>query len=282
MLDSNKINDKDAPEPKPHLHKSVSSIFGQGAIGEQKQPEPALAAAVAVPAAQGLKFGGDLIWKIGLGVSLAVVLFFYFKMTKEASLRTKLERELAQVGVARTKVAERMAYTLKTLKDSVNEIDQLKSEFEQWKQTVAEMNKKHETAMRERFDFEAAIKSKDQKIAELKSQMEALEETKAQLQTRNVASASGATPLEPKTAAASPTASEGKILIVKPANAMAVVSLGSRDGIRQGSIFEIYTPNNDYVAKLIIDDVEETIAIGKISPESASGRVKENYTAELK
>ncbi|MFH0877860.1 MAG: hypothetical protein V1863_06545 [Candidatus Omnitrophota bacterium] len=281
MLDSNKINDNDAPESKPRLHKSVSSIFGQGAAGEQKPLKPVSAAASVSPAGRSLRLGGALVWKIAVGAGVIAVLLFALS-DRKAVYRAKLERELAEVSAARTKMTERMAYALKTTQDSVNEINQLKAEFEQMKQTAVEMNKKYETVLSERFDFEAALKNKDQKIVDLNGQVAALGKAKEDLEASAIPRSPSADLVEAKAAVAPPVALEGKILIVKPANAMAVVGLGSRDGIRQGSIFEIYAPSREYVAKLVIDDVEETIAIGKISPESASGRVKENYIAELK
>ncbi|MDP2940382.1 MAG: hypothetical protein Q8O13_09970 [Candidatus Omnitrophota bacterium] len=281
---------QEQPEPSDskevHLHKPISSIFGQESALSPKAKDPKETANVSRYSRSGTGVKAVLIFKLMILVSIGIIVFLYYMNQKEASLRVKKEGDLVQVQAE----AKSLQASLESLKESAKVNGEVKTKFEQLKESSAALNKKLQSISEEKINLENTLQAKDKKITELSNQLAALTEIKADLESRQ------STPQEESSSQIESTEKTkpqgvvkktgkvlvGKILVVKPASNIAVINLGSQDGIMVGSKFEILSVNNNYIAELIIDETEQTVSIGKVSPETASSKIKENYIVKQK
>lgn len=271
--------DEDATKaPKAgHFHKTISSIFGQ-APSFKSQKEVAETTHHKSGFLHSLEMA---IFKILLLISIGVCIFFYYKSVQESGRRISMEGRLTEL---KAEVAMLRA-SIDSMAEVLNASDQSRDEYEQLKAGTEDLNKKIEVLSQEKSNLEIALKEKDFKIEELVTQLVSLGQKKTVLGKRLGLSRKAAAPAPDaakRTITVEAVKMSGKILVVKPATDIAVINLGQSDGVTAGSMFEIYTTGNDYVADFIIDEVEETVSLGKIVPQVFSGRVKENYIVQEK
>ncbi len=291
MLDpkSDNLEDERGQDPKGpdesklrHFHKTISSIFGKPP--SFKVGPGAIKETVNVSHTNlGGRGKGGLIFKLLPIVGLVLFLltfFFYAKSQKEAIRRIKMEGELAEV----TTEAKSLQASLEVMKESVKANEQLKTELEQLKNSSAEISRKLEDISGEKSKLENTLQEKDKKINELSNELTELAKMKGVLEGRlkRVQQTSEQGENQNEITPEEMVKKSGKILVVKPISNIVAINLGSKDGIKVGSTFDIYSLDNNFVAKLIIDEVEDTVSIGKINPQAAAAKVKENYIVKLK
>lgn len=292
MLDpeNDKLQNETEQDPKgadesksTHFHKSISSIFGK--LPSFKVKPVAIQEAVNLSHANpGGRGKGGLIFKLLPIAALVFILFtffFYAKSQKEASRRIEMEGELAQVSTE----AKSLQASLEVMQESVKAGEQLKTELEQLKNSSAEISRKLEGISGEKSKLENTLQEKDKKINELSNELAELAKIKTDLEGRlkrvqqtSELQGENQNEITPEEV----VKKSGKILVVKPASNIVAINLGGKDGIKVGSIFDIYNLDNSFVAKLSIDEVEDTVSVGKISPQAVVAKVKENYIVKLK
>ncbi len=255
-----------------HLHKTISSIFGHAPALKMKSEEPKEAPKNERYSPAGAKGKAEMLFKALFVICLASAIFFYARSQQVANLKLEMEGKLTQV----TAEANALHASIEAMKQSVGTTDQLKAELDKLKSGSAKLLKRLELVSKEKTNLATTLQEKDKKIQDLVNQLAELKSAKAGL------GRSAGAGLSARAVSVDAAKRTGKILVVKPASNFAVINLGSKDEVEAGSTFEIYGPNNSYVAKLIIDEVESTISIGKINPETESDKVKENYTVQEK
>ena len=161
--------------------------------------------------------------------------------------------------------------SIESLKEKTKTVDELKSAMEE-----------------DRTKFNAALHERDKKIIELSGSIAAQGKAKpvfkrktAALETPSPAASGSEAQLVERTRERE-TEKSGKILVVKPERGIAVINLGKKHGVKIDSIFYIYGTGSRYMGKLIIDEVEDTVSIGKIDPADIADKVKEDFLVILK
>lgn len=275
---------KETDESKStHFHKTISSIFGKLPSFKAK-PAGIQEAVNASHVNLGGSSRGGLIFKLLPAVAPVFILLtflFYARSQKEAGRRIRMEGELAEVSTE----AKSLQASLEVMKVTNKVSEQIKSELEQLKNNEAEANRKLEGISGEKLKLENTLQEKDKKINELSNQLTELAKIKSDLEAR-LKGAQQASELQGENqkeiTPEEIVKKSGKILAVKPTSNIVAINLGSRDGIKVGSTFDIYSLDNSFVAKLIIDEVEDTVSLGKISPGAVVAKVKESYIVKLK
>ncbi|MFZ5799934.1 MAG: hypothetical protein ACOY3D_00950 [Candidatus Omnitrophota bacterium] len=276
---------RQAAEDKPaqkedtgHLHKAISSIFGAQNILGKKNPleKDVEAPGRYVPESTARK---GIVFKILFLVALVLALIFFAKSQNAENQRLKLNGELAQADAE----VKMLKSSLEKFEVFSQEGEQAKAELERFREKTQTLNKQLEVLVQERTGLakqvkenELKIQQKDEQIVRLNEQLNSIKEDAAQ-QGENI------TAFAPAVSTVAPPAKKtGKVLVIKPATGIAAINLGSRDGVKTGMVFDIYTPVQKYVATLVIDELEETISLGKISPREDGPKVREGYLVSAK
>jgi len=251
-------------ESKPlHFHKSMASIFGQVPFFKSKFFAGQKTGSDKNPTLSGKLINADLIFRVLFALSIALVFLLFLKYQQAANVRLTIEGKLGQV----TAESVALKASVEDLREKAKTASQLKAEFEKKRQQLAN-----------------ELDEKEKKIEELTNQL-----SKSIAKTGHVSKVNTTPSLKSPTVQFGETSQEeaagdveGKILVVKPASNMAVVNLGKKDNVKIGSIFYIYNLANNYIGNLVIDEIEDTLSIGKISPENISPKVREDYIVKLR
>ncbi|MBM3249190.1 MAG: hypothetical protein FJZ10_07225 [Candidatus Omnitrophica bacterium] len=251
------INQDADPAKAPkvgHFHKTISSIFGQA---------PSFKAQKEVAATTQRKTGffhsmEMAVFKLLLLVAIGACVFFYYRSVQEGGRRISMEGRLAEL---KAEVAM-LKSSIDAMKETMENNAESSVEYDSLKESVDGLNAQIKELTQEKTNLEFSLRDKDTKIGELVAQLVSLGQKKSVLEKRFGLSREGAPLITASPAKKMVTVeaakTSGKILVVKPATDIAVINLGQADGVAMGAMFEIYTTSRDYVADLIVDEVEET------------------------
>lgn len=243
-----------------------------------------------------------LLGSTGVGFYL-----YYNEHLKNIELNNRIEEIITKhkASEARLLESQKVVSSLEfRLKDSTSKIDDLNNQLNMEKASKEAATSDLESIRAQlqeqnslRANLESKLKKAEEQLSSMEEKIKDLESKKIELESKEKAKAEvqaegvelGKILVGPdkikvnvpadETASVKPV--EGKVLVVNKEYNFAVISFGSKDGVKLGDLFSIYS-GNKYVGDVKVEKLHDSMSAAGFMSEDIKSRVKEGDRVEKK
>jgi type II secretory pathway pseudopilin PulG len=206
--------------------------------------------------------------------------------SKISELQLKLEEAKVQID----KMSDDLRLEKASKQEALTKIELLRSDLEQQKELRADLEQKFNQAQDEARKTQAVVKdmeaqksSLETRIKDLEAKTEGVElgtivvspeAQKAKSAKTAKTQTKVATTKVAKTTLAAAKALEGKVLVLNKDYNFAVISLGSKDGVKIGETFSVYH-NNKYVGDIKVEKLHDAMAAAGFTVPDLKNKIDE-------
>ena len=241
-----------------------------------------------------------------LGSTASGFYLYYNEHLKNIELNNRIEEIITKQKDSEAKLLEsqRVISSLELrLKDSTSKIDDLNNQLNLEKASKAAVTSDLESIRAQlqeqnslRANLESKLRKAEEQLSSMEEKLKDLESKKAELVTKENLEAEGqAEGVELGKILVGPDKvkvnvpddgdlakpAEGKVLVVNKEYNFAVISFGSKDGVKLGDIFSIYS-GKKYVGDVKVEKLHDSMSAAGFMSEDIKNRVKEGDRVEKK
>ncbi|OQB13413.1 MAG: IncA protein [Candidatus Omnitrophica bacterium ADurb.Bin205] len=241
-----------------------------------------------------------------LGSTASGFYLYYNEHLKNIELNNRIEEIITKQKASEAKLLEsqRVVSSLELrLKDSTSKIDDLNNQLNLEKASKAAVTSDLESIRAQlqeqnslRANLESKLRKAEEQLSSMEEKLKDLESKKAELVTKENLEAEGqAEGVELGKILVGPDKvkvnvpddgdlakpAEGKVLVVNKEYNFAVISFGSKDGVKLGDIFSIYS-GKKYVGDVKVEKLHDSMSAAGFMSEDIKNRVKEGDRVEKK
>ena len=241
-----------------------------------------------------------------LGSTASGFYLYYNEHLKNIELNNRIEEIITKQKASEAKLLEsqRVVSSLELrLKDSTSKIDDLNNQLNLEKASKAAATSDLESIRAQlqeqnnrRADLEGKLKKAEEQLSSMEEKLKDLESKKAELESKEKLEVEGqAEGVELGKILVGPEKvkvnvpddgvlakpAEGKVLVVNKEYNFAVISFGSKDGVKLGDLFSVYS-GNKYVGDVKVEKLHDSMSAAGFMSEDIKNRVKEGDRLEKK
>ncbi|MBN2831008.1 MAG: hypothetical protein JXL82_01830 [Candidatus Omnitrophica bacterium] len=241
-----------------------------------------------------------------LGSTASGFYLYYNEHLKNIELNNRIEEVITKQKASEAKLLEsqKVVSSLELrLKDSTSKIDDLNNQLNLEKASKAAATSDLENIRAQlqeqnslRANLESKLRKAEEQLSSMEEKLKDLESKKAELVTKEKLEAEGqAEGVELGKILVGPDKvkvnvpddadlakpAEGKVLVVNKEYNFAVISFGSKDGVKLGDLFSIYS-DKKYVGDVKVEKLHDSMSAAGFISEDIKNRVKEGDRVEKK
>jgi len=245
-----------------------------------------------------------------LGSTVSGFYLYYNEHLKNIELNNRIEEIITKQKASEAKLLEsqRVVSSLELrLKDSTSKIDDLNNQLNLEKASKAAATSDLESVRAQlqeqnslRANLESKLKKAEEQLSSMEEKLKDLESKKVELESKEKLEAEGQAEGQAEgvelgkilvgpdkvkinvpddSVLAKPA--EGKVLVVNKEYNFAVISFGSKDGVKLGDLFSIYS-GKKYIGDVKVEKLHDSMSAAGFMSEDIKNRVKEGDRVEKK